>query len=631
MKRWLVVLSLAAALLLSLPTHGFAADNGGTNAVYVAGNPDLYPFEYYDPNTDSYLGIMPELYKEISQTTGLEFVYIRPGMVNQQNRMAKNGQVDLISAHIKGELESAKGEIVITRLDGDGEICVAFSAITPQWVEEPVRAALENVSEHHLLQLALGVPDPMPEQKLYILAAAVAAFLLLIIAVLAFIMLRQKAKKKKSSENLLIDPLTGIGNKKYFESTYLSSINSANFALYYLCYISLNVQRIVQYLGLLKAEEIQRYAADVLSRTAADEDFAARISDGVFLLAFQAPSEEAAAERIGEILNQINGFEGTFLEDHRILFRAGVYWLDSANLPVETAVFNARQGNLVAIESQRPYIFADQKMLNREASKAELNRKLLGALENREFLLYMQMIVDRSGRIVGAESLTRWMNREDGLLSPAMFIEPLKSAGLVDKLDFFILEEACRQLEQWKHTGSGHLWLSCNFARPTMSRNDFSERFRSVLNRYDFDHSRLVIELTEDSLMDNSAEAYSNVLECKNMGCQIALDDLGSGFSSLQDLCDYPIDMIKIDRHILLKSNTVRGNALLRGLAKLGHDMGMNVLCEGIETESENRCALDAGCDFIQGFYFSRVLPQDEANLFYQRKTDSQSREICMS
>jgi EAL domain-containing protein (putative c-di-GMP-specific phosphodiesterase class I) len=146
-----------------------------------------------------------------------------------------------------------------------------------------------------------------------------------------------------------------------------------------------------------------------------------------------------------------------------------------------------------------------------------------------------------------------------------------------------------------------------------------NEEFNKVLGKYQFSHSCLIIELTEDSLMDNTTVAYRNILECKKMGCKIALDDLGSGYSSLQDLCDYPIDIIKIDRHILLKSTTQKGNALLQGLITLGHDLDMKVLCEGVESETEKQRVCAAGCDYIQGFYYSRALPRDEADLFYMR------------
>ena len=620
MKKWLAVSLLIAALFLWLPNDAAASETAKSDTVYVAGNPDLFPFEYYDMRSDSYQGILPELYKQISQTTGLEFVYIHPGMINQQNRLAKNGQVDLVSAYVRGEIQTAERELILLQHDGNAEICIAFTAITPEWIEDAIRSFLEDLSAQQVLEVSLRVPKPLPEQKLYWWAGIIGGILLLIIAVLVAVLLWHRKAKKKRNESRFIDPLTGIGNQFYFEKTFGHCITPANYALYYLSYFSLDVQRIEQYLGGLKAEEIQRYAADILAHAATEGDFAARIGDGVFLLAFQAPTEEAAAERMTEILNQLNQYEGTFLEENRVLFRAGVFWIDTANLSAETAVFNARQGYNAAVQNQCAYVFTDKALLNREVTKIELQRKLAGALEKHEFLLYMQMIVDCNERIIGAEALTRWQSREKGLLSPGAFIEPLKSAGLIDKLDFYILEEACKQLEQWNQTGKGHLWISCNFTRMTVSRSDFAERFQAVLEKYHFPPDSLIVELTEDSLMDNTTVAYSNVLACKKMGCQIALDDLGNGYSSLQDLCDYPIDMIKIDRHILLKSTTPRGNALLQGLTKLGHDLGMKVLCEGVESETEKQRVREAGCDYLQGFYYSRVLPADEADLFYMRK-----------
>ena len=619
MKKWMAVPILIAALFLGLPNHAVAAETTDNDTVYVAGNPDLFPFEYYDARSNSYLGILPELYQEISQTTGMEFIYLHPGMMNQQSRLAKNGQVELVSAYVRGEVETAERELLL-QFDGNTEICIGFTSITPEGIEKAIRSSLENLSAQHMLELSLRVPEPRVEQKLYWWAGIIGGILLLIIAVLAAVLIRQRKVGKKNNEVRFVDPLTGIGNKAYFENTYQRYVTPANYALYYMTYICLDVQRIEQYFGIVKAEEIQRYAANVLSQGAADEDFAARIGDGVFLLAFQAPSEEAAADRMEETLKQLNQYEGTFWEEDHILFRAGVFWIDTANLPVETAVFNARQGYNAAAHSQCSYVFTDKAMLNRESTKIELQRKLLSGLENHEFLLYMQMIVDRNERIIGAEALTRWQNREKGLLYPGAFIEPMKSAGLIDKLDFYILEETCRQLEQWNLTGKEHLWMSCNFTRLTVSRGDFIERFRAVLGQYRFSPECLIIELTEDSLMDNTTVAYRNILECKKMGCRIALDDLGSGYSSLQDLCDYPIDIIKIDRHILQNSTTPRGNALLQGLTKLGHSLGMRVLCEGVESEADKRRVCDAECDYIQGFYYSRVLPREEAELFYMRK-----------
>ena len=198
MKKWMVVPIFIVALFLGLPNHATAAEKTESDTVYVAGNPDLFPFEYYDTRSNSYQGILPELYKQISESTGLEFVYIHPGMINQQNRLAKNAQVELVSAYVQGEVETAERELILLRYDGNTEICVAFTAITPGWVEEAIRSSLENLSAQQVLELSLRVPEPQPEQKLYWWAGIIGGVLLLIIAVLAAVLLWQRKARKKS-------------------------------------------------------------------------------------------------------------------------------------------------------------------------------------------------------------------------------------------------------------------------------------------------------------------------------------------------------------------------------------------------------------------------------------------------
>lgn len=619
MKKIRLSVLCIIVLFLFIPNNAGAAKIENDNIVYVAGNPDLYPFEYYEPRTDSYQGILPELYKQISEETGLEFIYIHPGLLNQQSRLAKNCQVDLVSAYVRGQVKNVEREIILLKYEKDAEISVGFTAIAPKHIVEPIHSFLENVSDQQLLDLAVTVPERRPNRNVYLYAGIVVGVLAVITVALSVVLVRKRNEEKKKNEARFIDPMTGIGNTLYFENTFRHNVTQFSHALYYVSYISLDIQRVEQFFGTLEAEEIQRYAADVLSRMAADGDFVARTTDGVFLLAFQAPSEEEASVRIAEVLNRLNNCDNKLFEKSNALFRAGIFWMNTANLPVETAIFNARKGYSEALQNKIPYVFADQKLLDQAAAKIALQRKLSEAFAKQEFQLYMQLIVDRDGQIVGAEALSRWQSREKGLLTPATFIEPLKEADLIDKLDFFILEEVCRQLEQWAVSDKGHLWFSCNFTRLTVSRDDFLARFREIVERYRFDADRLVIELTEDSLQDNTAEAYRNILECKKLGYRIALDDLGSGYSSLQDLCDYPIDIIKIDRHILLKAVTPRGRALLQSLTKMGHELGMQVLCEGVENESDNQIVCNAECDYIQGFYYSRVLPQDEAELFYMR------------
>ena len=252
--------------------------------------------------------------------------------------------------------------------------------------------------------------------------------------------------------------------------------------------------------------------------------------------------------------------------------------------------------------------------------KSRLQKKISSALENKEFQIYLQFVYDvGTKKFRGAEVLSRWHSRDEGVLSPSHYIADMKTAGMVDKLDFYIFEKTCELLSTWKGTTLERIQLSCNFTRTTLSLPTFSESFERILGKFDFSPEDLLIEITEDSLVDDSAVAYQNVLAIKKLGCRIALDDFGSGYTSFRDLCEYPVDVIKVDRDIVTRSSSARGYAVLVSIIQMAHALGIRVLCEGIETENENKRAIDAECDYIQGFMYSRVLPLENAIDFYNR------------
>lgn len=604
----------------------YTAEPTGGKTVYVAGNPDMYPIEYYDSESKTYKGILPDLYTEISESTGLDFTYIRSGSKNEQNRLAKNRQAEIISAHIKGEIEELSDSVLLISYEKDGEtayICIGFTDIADSAVTSSVKEAIEKIPDSELLALALQTSVQTPKTVSVRWLIVVIIVLLVTVAVLTALAVRNKIKAKKSLIDKLTDPLTGIGNEKYFEQNFSHYITPASYSLYYIAYISLNLQKIEKYFGTTEAEEIERYAANILSSFAGELDFTARIGNGVFLCAFQCPSEEEMGVRATELLNKLNAYKETFLEKCHTHFRAGIFHLNSANIPFETALYNSRQAYLLVHQNKLSYTFATAEFLNEEATKSKLQRKLADAIKNNEFKLYMQFIVDaKSGCIKGAEALSRWHNPEEGVLLPKSYINAMITSGIIEHLDFHIFEEICRQLEKWSKTDKKHLWISCNFTRATVSKSNYFKRFEEIVNKYSFDRNNLVIELTEDSLADNKAVAFQNILALKKLGFKVALDDLGNGYSSLRDLGDYPIDMIKIDRHIVAKSITSRGNALLCGIVNLAHYLGIKVLCEGVETEKENINSQNADCDYIQGYYYSRVLPQEETDAFFKKYQD---------
>ena len=592
------------------------------NAVYIAGNPDMYPLEYYNAETESYEGILPNIYKGISAQTGIQFAYIAADPEDRQMELAKNCQVEVVSAYHKGEISVAQ-EIELFSYAKDGQeytVCVGTTKVIDPDIAAKIVSAVQAAEKNVWLSAAMALERPAASRNTFIGFIVVIALLVIALTVLVVFILKKRRAMLAKEKTKLIDPMTGIGNSDYFQDCYSHHISPAMRQLYYVGYIAIDIEKIETYFGGEQSEELQRYAASVITDAMQDNDFAARIDNGVFAFAVMAPDTDRAVVTATELINNLNAYNKNYAEDNGVLFGCGLYPLDKQHTPCETAIYNARQGYLYTVNNKQTVCVCDSTVLDRVSLKSRLQKKISSALENKEFQIYLQFVYDvGTKKFRGAEVLSRWHSRDEGVLSPSHYIEDMKTAGMVDKLDFYIFEKTCELLSIWKGTTLERIQLSCNFTRTTLSLPTFSESFEKILDKFDFSPENLLIEITEDSLVDDSAVAYQNVLAIKKLGCRIALDDFGSGYTSFRDLCEYPVDVIKVDRDIVTRSSSARGYAVLVGIIQMAHALGIRVLCEGIETENENKRAIDAECDYIQGFMYSRVLPLENAIDFYNR------------
>ncbi len=251
------------------------------------------------------------------------------------------------------------------------------------------------------------------------------------------------------------------------------------------------------------------------------------------------------------------------------------------------------------------------------AQDKKMIESILKGLEKDEFKMYLQFIVDNATKkISSAEALSRWDKGEKGLVGPGNYIENMENAGLISKHDFHMFELVCRQLEKWNDTEYKDISISCNFTRITLSEESFIDNIKAISDKYNFDKSKLSIEITEDAMEKNTETATENVKKCKELGFKVYLDDLGGGYTSLTNLCDYPIDVVKIDRDILLRIHSEKGKELFAGIIALAHNLGIEVICEGVETEGQNEIVSETSCDYIQGWFFSKPIPQEEWEKF---------------
>ena len=248
-----------------------------------------------------------------------------------------------------------------------------------------------------------------------------------------------------------------------------------------------------------------------------------------------------------------------------------------------------------------------------------LINKIRYGLKNKEFKMHLQFIVDnKTKRIVSSEALSRWETSEGEVIMPGKYIGVMEKSGLITKFDHYMFESVCDKLSKWAKTDFKELTISCNFTRITISEKDFVTKIKNIADRYEFDRSKLIMEITEDSIEKNLDVARDNIIKAKELGFHIALDDIGSGYTSLISLGEYPIDIVKIDREVLLLSEKESGKKLFWGIISLMHNLNLKVVCEGVETEEQNTLVSRSDCDYIQGWYYSKALPETLAEDFYK-------------
>ena len=259
-------------------------------------------------------------------------------------------------------------------------------------------------------------------------------------------------------------------------------------------------------------------------------------------------------------------------------------------------------------------------MSKRKSSVKEkkLIKRIENGLENNEFKMHLQFIVDnKTKKIVLSEALSRWETSMGEVIFPGDYIGLMEKSGMIVDFDYYMFDKVCAKLSEWKDTEFDDIGVSCNITRITISEKLFVAKIKEIADKYDFDRSKLILEITEDSIEKNMEIARNNVIKAKELGFGIALDDIGSGYTSLLSLCDYPIDIVKIDRAVILHADGESGRKLLLGIISLIRSLNMKSVCEGVETEEQNALLSESECDYIQGWYYSKGLCEDKAEEFF--------------
>ena len=615
-----------AEVITTEKTEGYA------EYLYVAGSPDNYPIEYYDQDTNSYKGVIPDLLKEISENSGINFVYIN-GDKKDKNMLGENLQVDIVSsAGDSKNLSYKKDYLKLISYKDSGKIVqcgLVFTTLADDGKIVAIKDAVSKISPDRKTEIYLSYASEKSKTN-YIWIGITLFICLLLTAFIIFLSVRIGRMKKENAVDKMTDSETGMGNLQFFKYHFRYTISDISRNLYHIAYIILDSSYLRSYHGDSSFEDVLKYTSSVLSEHTGDREISARITENGFAFAFQSTNDDDAKRRLSEVMDKLNDFEEMKDKNNKLVFHAAAYHLGNSDKNCELLLFNLRKNCNKIFGTEKQIIYCDIHSMNKIQEEKKITESIIKGFEKNEFKMYLQFVVDnKTKRLVSAEALSRWDSMEKGLIGPSKYIGNMESAGLISKHDFYMFEHACRQLEKWNNTEYKDISISCNFTRITLSEEHFIDKITMISNSYNFDKSKLSIEITEDAIEKDRETATQNVKKCKELGFRVYLDDLGSGYTSLSNLCDYPIDVVKIDRDILLKTDTHKGKNLFSGIIALAHSMNIKVICEGVETEEQNALVTSSACDCVQGWYYSKALPLEECESFINKYT-TEKCSVCI-
>ena len=276
----------------------------------------------------------------------------------------------------------------------------------------------------------------------------------------------------------------------------------------------------------------------------------------------------------------------------------------------DTALYQAKAAG-------KPYVIFDDDMHLRARARLQLETEMQQALENGEFRLYYQPIVELpSERLHGFEALLRWQHPKRGLLTPDDFLQVAEETGLIMNVGWWVMREACRQVQQWRrhYPGAHPLTVAVNLSHKQFHFTGLPQRVRDTLRDTTLSPDALDLEVTETIFLAEPGTAEGMLDRLKTLGISLHLDDFGTGYSSLSYLSALPLDALKIDRSFVTDiADNPKHAAIVRTVIELARRLGMHTIAEGIENRAQLEVLNNLGCEYGQGYLFSRPLAADDA------------------
>jgi diguanylate cyclase (GGDEF)-like protein/PAS domain S-box-containing protein len=437
----------------------------------------------------------------------------------------------------------------------------------------------------------------------------------------------RKTVEERLAHDALHDALTGLPNRTLFVDRLSQRLERAKRHkddLFAILFLDMDRFKIINdSLGHAVGDKFLITTSYRLQACLRPEDTISRLGGDEFAILLDEISDVSDAVRVAErIQAQMQGTAllGTVQRSSSVSVGITIFngnYADPQEMlrDADSAMYRAKS------QGGGRYQIFDQDMYKSALALLQMETDLKRAVEKHEWLVYYQPVVlSKNRRIVGLEALIRWLHPERGLVAPGEFIPVAEESGLIVQIGEYVLREACRQVKLWRDAGHENLWVSVNLSARQFQDQVLVRKVQEVLEEVGLPGDSLRLEVTETVAMKDFEYSVKVLKELNELGIHLSLDDFGNGYSSLGYLRRFPIRSLKIDRSFIRDIDVNKNSeAITSAIISLGHNLNLEVVAEGVETEQQFAFLKDQVCDEIQGFLFSRPVPVHEIGELIQR------------
>ncbi len=497
-----------------------------------------------------------------------------------------------------------------------------------------VRISILGLEDWHLIFV---IPSKVVSvlQKRIFSGSLVFCFALLIsfAVILVFIERKEEEQREELFDIAFKDNVTGAYNLARFHRELEQILKINRDKKYALILLDIeNFKLINDLYGFRQGDLVLNHLANVLGENTdkkKGEIFCRAIGD-IFVMLVTYNNEAEIIERMDKIYKAVQSCYAVTDMHYTISTCFGVYKIKD-NLPFFLMLDRASLAKKTAKTSaNKRYVFYDDNSFKNVLQNKEIENSVQQAMKDDEFKLYFQpkCAFDKNN-ICSAEVLVRWQNPKHGLILPDQFIPVFEHNGFIIKLDFYILERTLQVLRSWIDAGLKPCKLSINFSRLHLKDELSLPKIKILLDFYKVPAELIEFEITESAVMSNSTDAKKFIDGLHSMGISVAMDDFGSGYSSLNVLKDLPFDTLKVDKEFLKDFGTnPRTSAILEGVITMLKDMNTCIVAEGVETEEQAKFLTSLKCDMAQGFLYYKPLQEEEfKNILSPQESESKDKE----